>query len=472
MSLTNKQLDHWIKHNMNVLVEGPRGCGKSSIVMEAFQRNKIVYLYFSAATMDPWVDFIGVPKEVEDPATKHVYLDLIRPRIWTEEAGVEALILDEFNRAPKKVRNAAMELIQFKSINGKVFPKLRMVWVMCNPETSDEGSYDVEPLDPAQRDRFQIQVSMPSKPDLTWFQKRFGKEVGSESCTWWNALNNTQQNLVSPRRLEYAVDWIIKSGKADEVLAKDCNPKSLETLVTNLSYTSRFMNAATLEDKKKVLDEPNAIRYIVPQAEKDPDTVGRALLMVVTGEKLEALLQGSRKMQMTAEAMKSHPDFKTQYESTTFAKKANEPKVNSSTAQIVLKFDTTKYAFCPMNEISKSWQLEDSMQKLVIDSSTDIAKLSPMVDHAHKGMLTQPSDIEGNTVDDFDGFFREVIEMLKKVQPAQKKSFFEDAAMSEYSTILTMRIEKFGVNLTPHLIEFIRSGLRYTPAEKFCFRKV
>ena len=42
-------------------------------------------------------------------------------------------IFDELNRAKPKVRNAVMELIQFRSINGIKFNNLRMIWAAINP---------------------------------------------------------------------------------------------------------------------------------------------------------------------------------------------------------------------------------------------------------------------------------------------------------------------------------------------------
>ena len=54
------------------------------------------------------------------------YLDLVRPQEFQDDE-VEAIFMDEFSRH-KKVRNAVMELIQFKSINGRKFKNLKIVW--------------------------------------------------------------------------------------------------------------------------------------------------------------------------------------------------------------------------------------------------------------------------------------------------------------------------------------------------------
>ena len=66
MNLKPNNFDFWIENNLNVLLRGKHGVGKTAMVVDAFERNNLKYKYFSASTMDPWVDFIGVPKEKTD----------------------------------------------------------------------------------------------------------------------------------------------------------------------------------------------------------------------------------------------------------------------------------------------------------------------------------------------------------------------------------------------------------------------
>ena len=53
----------------NVLITGAHGVGKTSIIKQVFEDNGLVlnesWLYFSGSTLDPWVDFIGIPKEID-----------------------------------------------------------------------------------------------------------------------------------------------------------------------------------------------------------------------------------------------------------------------------------------------------------------------------------------------------------------------------------------------------------------------
>jgi hypothetical protein len=214
-NVKDRDLDFWIEMGYNAMFIGRHGVGKTHKIQAAFERNGLKWRYFSAATMDPWTDFVGVPKErTEGDLT---FLDFILPRDMADNS-VEALFFDEFNRAPKKVRNAVMELIQFKSINGRKFPNLKLIWTAVNPDDDDDLDFDVEPLDPAQEDRFQIQVEIPYKPDLAYFQKKYGPESGKGAVDWWDGLPEEMKRLISPRRLDYAVQVHIDYGNLKHVL--------------------------------------------------------------------------------------------------------------------------------------------------------------------------------------------------------------------------------------------------------------
>lgn len=230
MLINPLDLDLWIENGWNALFVGKHGVGKTSIIKQAFERHNLNWMYFSASTMDPWVDFIGVPKEKGEG--EDTYLGLVRPECFYKDE-VEALFFDEFNRSHKKVRNAVMELIQFKSINGKKFDNLRIIWAAINPEDEEEDeisvSYQVEPLDPAQKDRFQIQIEIPYKCDKQYFSDKYGESWGSAAVGWWNKLEAVEKDLVSPRRLDYALTVHANGGNLRHVLP----PKINTTLLMN-----------------------------------------------------------------------------------------------------------------------------------------------------------------------------------------------------------------------------------------------
>jgi len=247
--LLQEVIDFWISNNLNVLLVGKAGVGKTALVKSAFERAGIKARYFSSSTMDPWVDFIGVPRVVEENQNK--YLELIRPKEFAEDE-VEALFFDEFNRAPKKVRNAVMELIQFKSVNGKKFKNLRMVWAAINPyDTEDEGSaYDVEPLDPAQIDRFHVQYEVPYRPSYDFFKTKYGEKISKGVIEWWESLPQKAKNNVSPRRLEYAIDMYIMGGNVQHVLPLSINAVSLVNILQNGSVVDQMYELYKSKNKE------------------------------------------------------------------------------------------------------------------------------------------------------------------------------------------------------------------------------
>jgi hypothetical protein len=280
---TSANYDFWIEQKLNVLFTGKHGIGKTETVKEKFQEHfGEKWLYFSASTMDPWVDFVGVPKEILDPITGQTYLELIRPKVFQNDE-VEAIMIDEFNRGEKKVKNAVMELLQFKSINGKKFNNLKIIWAAINPDDND--AYDVERMDPAQKDRFQIHIDLPYAVSYEYFTKKYNHK-GKTACSWWDRQDDELKNEISPRRLSYAMDVFNAGGDLSHVLPVGANIEELVTQLSEGSYIEQlrvlFLNKddkATKEafesdnfwhgTDKAIMENVKYMEYFVPLYPKE-----------------------------------------------------------------------------------------------------------------------------------------------------------------------------------------------------------
>lgn len=249
LTVNDQLLDRYIGAGFNVMFHGKHGVGKTHMVLDAFKRAGLNFKYFSASTMDPWIDFIGVPREAEDD--QGMFLELVRPKEFRDDE-VEAIFLDEYNRAPKKVRNAVMELIQFKSINGFRFPNLKVIWTAVNP---DDGNYDTEGLDDAQKDRFHVHVEVPFKPDPKYFARQFGEDAAEAAIAWWKALSPEIQAKVSPRRLDYALQaYNMGIQLRGTVLPKQSNVSKLVEDLAKGPAERRF-NALLTSQKRRPMQE-------------------------------------------------------------------------------------------------------------------------------------------------------------------------------------------------------------------------
>lgn len=247
MSINQMKLDFWASNNYNVLMSGAHGVGKTEMIKATFSKfygDK--WKYFSASTMDPWVDLIGVPKEVYEGDRS--YLDLVRPKEFQDDE-IEAIFMDEFNRAPAKIKNAVMELIQFKSINGKKFNNLKVVWAAINPYDEDE-TYDVERMDPAQQDRFHIFVEIPYNVSQAYFSKKYGDE-GITACKWWRSLSTENRKLISPRRLDIALDVYSKNGDVNDVIDKRINTQELVVQLSEGAFLDKLKELYKEQDDDK-----------------------------------------------------------------------------------------------------------------------------------------------------------------------------------------------------------------------------
>lgn len=231
-ALTISQLKGWLQKKFNVMLVGPKGNGKSTMARKAALElyGEKGVKYFSASTIDPWCDLIGIPM-VADGTITYAIPDFGSPDL-------KCLIFDELNRAQPKVINALLELILDKSINGRKFHNLECVVACINPPASEDEaedeSYMVGQLDPAHIDRFHFIVKIPDAPSEMYFGERYGHK-GIAAVNWWKRLDSKMQKMISPRRLEMAIQIHEEKENLMYALPPGSNPADLET-VLNADY--------------------------------------------------------------------------------------------------------------------------------------------------------------------------------------------------------------------------------------------
>ena len=187
-------LKAYAEHHLNVLFTGSAGIGKTSMVTQLKDDLDLRYKYYSASTLDVWLELIGVPV----PNHKDRVIELYKPKDIME---AEFIFFDEINRASPRVLNAIHEIVQFKSVNGERLPNLKMVWGARNPSN---GKYNVDDLDPALEDRFHIYMNLKASFNMDYMTTKMKEETAKVLRSWWRQdMNEDQRELVSPRRLEY-----------------------------------------------------------------------------------------------------------------------------------------------------------------------------------------------------------------------------------------------------------------------------
>jgi hypothetical protein len=242
-TVSQKDLDFWLSKGWNVLLEGDHGIGKSAMIMECFNKHfkREEWAYYSGATMDVFCDLIGVPKEVQDE-NGISYLKMVQPKEWATDQ-IKVIFIDELNRANERTRNAVLTLIQFKTMNNRHYPNLEVVWAAINPEN---GVYDVQPLDPALRDRFPIFAKLDNKLNMEYFTKKYGKHKAQVAKSWHESLPPEQRQLVSPRRLDYSLTIHAQGGNIFHCLDAKTNPKSLMEKLGTTALIKRMQEAVDL----------------------------------------------------------------------------------------------------------------------------------------------------------------------------------------------------------------------------------
>jgi hypothetical protein len=207
------QADKLYDNGFNVLLIGLHGTGKTESIKRMCEERGLKMKYFSCSTLDPFTDLVGVPVPkdtrvdgeavTDEHGDTKQHLQMIRPREIDE---ADIIFFDELNRADAKTLNAVFEIVQFKSINGEKLPNLKVCWAAINPPDED---YDVDRLDKALLDRFDVYINIDPKPDVKYMAQYMPIQHAKVLYNWWNehkkdvrsGVRDEKMDYISPRRL-------------------------------------------------------------------------------------------------------------------------------------------------------------------------------------------------------------------------------------------------------------------------------
>jgi MoxR-like ATPase len=176
-----QQIYRIIKHlpiSQPILLQGKHGVGKSDILRKMFEEDgyRIQPLFLGQAADAG--DLIGLPNRVSlrnqdgsimlDPLGQERIVSDFAPPIWWPFAEDEKVVIffDEVNRGKPEMMQCIMDLTLNRKLNGRQLPKHTRIIAAMNP--LEDGYYQVEDLDPAFLDRWNVYDFTPTKDE--WLQ--------------------------------------------------------------------------------------------------------------------------------------------------------------------------------------------------------------------------------------------------------------------------------------------------------------
>lgn len=154
-----------------VMLTGIHGIGKSSIIAGIFKKMgyKVITIFLGQKA-DPG-DVIGLPHKheivIEDGSK--IWVTTFASMDWwpTDPNGKYIIFLDELNRAKPEMMQCIMDLVLNRMMNGRALPEHTRIIAAINP--SNNGQYQVEDLDPALLDRFNVYELKPDVDEwISW----------------------------------------------------------------------------------------------------------------------------------------------------------------------------------------------------------------------------------------------------------------------------------------------------------------
>lgn len=298
----------------NVLVAGLHGTGKTSIVTHLARQHGMRLLTLNAATIDPFVHLLGIPV-VHAGSAKFAPLTN-----GLEQA--ELLFVDELNRAPDHVRNALLEVVLTRSINGKPLPKLRGVIAAVNP---CDLYVDTVELDFALLDRFPLRLQAPvsyeaSNLMLAGLSDHAATSVARHAERWLEPMKGRMRDLID-------------DNDAAGALAAYASPRTVTEAVRMYATSDVIARAMFNEQQALVFGVDNLFKLLDGHAPSAPMILGGT---IVTDDELEALVE-TRNVSMLRDLMRERPNDAVLHKQVWDALKDAPPVLSVAVAHEIMK---------------------------------------------------------------------------------------------------------------------------------------
>ncbi len=271
----------------------------------------------------------------------------------TEGFGI--LFLDEFNRAPKDLHQAALTLIENREINGH---KLGDNWMIATAgnlgQDQTEVLYQVRDLDPALKDRLAHYNLMPTITEvISYLGGKYGKD--NKVVRWITAENNAisfdGKGKTSPRSLEYLIRALLVHSDMD-----------VFTIASG-----EIGNSAAIQFQQ-YLTSPASLS-LKDLLDMTPET--REVIMKFNADKREALKTGKMSdfpiMNQWIELIYGHLKELKDKDDASSRKfsTANYPKECAAVAELMWMFDAYEWLTTLVSRIGSLYLMKEDVENLI-----------------------------------------------------------------------------------------------------------
>lgn len=198
-----KQIIKHTPEDQAILLVGIHGIGKSEISKQILEELGYATITFFLGQMSDAGDLIGLPDKTEvefkygDRVVRQKITEFCPPKWWPRDSNAKiAIIMDEFNRGKPDVYQCIFDMILNKNLNGLKLPDHTRIIACMNP-IGDEYEYDVQDLDFALKDRFNIYEFLPD-PD-EWIDYAVKTKHNKYVISF---IVNNRQHLDPPKRVK------------------------------------------------------------------------------------------------------------------------------------------------------------------------------------------------------------------------------------------------------------------------------